>query len=327
MNAAVNTSTYAFEARHVTKKFGANVVIEDLSIGFEPGMLHSILGPNGAGKTTLFNLLTRDLPVTSGEILLKGSPVTNLKPHQIARRGVGRSYQISSVYLDLTFLENVWLAAYRAAHGGRTGWWRNVCSYDSLRVQASELLTTLGLGQYEDTLAKSVSYGDQRLLEIAVTLATRPQILLLDEIPECGGIASQLDLARPLVQRQHFGADGGNTLECGLVGIAGALDDLGLQLRDQPRAFLDPAIEQAGQFLVGGGIAGQHAFARGLGRALPLDGQADAVFILGQRVHALVHGAGRCELSPQRHRKHHRQQPSQRAPKLGGYAPMIKFHS
>ncbi|MCW0209344.1 ABC transporter ATP-binding protein [Achromobacter veterisilvae] len=181
MSAAISTSTYAFEARHVTKKFGANVVIEDLSIGFEPGMLHSILGPNGAGKTTLFNLLTRDLPVTSGEILLRGASVTNLKPHQIARRGVGRSYQISSVYLDLTFLENVWLAAYRAAHKGRTGWWRNVRSYDTLRVQASELLQTLGLDQYENTLAKSVSYGDQRLLEIAVTLATRPEILLLDE--------------------------------------------------------------------------------------------------------------------------------------------------
>lgn len=181
MNAGTNTAVYAFEARHVTKKFGANVVIDDLSIGFEPGMLHSILGPNGAGKTTLFNLLTRDLPVSSGEILLKGACVTQLKPHQIARRGVGRSYQISSVYLDLTFLENVWLAAYRATHGGRIGWWRNVRSYDSLRVQASELLQSLDLGQYEHTLASSVSYGDQRLLEIAVTLATRPEILLLDE--------------------------------------------------------------------------------------------------------------------------------------------------
>src|SRR3546814_7516699 len=146
------------------------------SIGFEPGMLHSILGPNCAGKTTLFNLLTRDLPVTSGEILLKGASVTKLKPHQIARRGVGRSYQISSVYLDLTFLENVWLAAYRATHGGRIGWWRNVRSYENLRAQASELLHTLGLGPYEHALAKSVSYGDQRLLEIAVTLATQPEI-------------------------------------------------------------------------------------------------------------------------------------------------------
>lgn len=177
----MTANTYAFEARNVTKKFGANVVIEDLSIGFEPGMLHSILGPNGAGKTTLFNLLTRDLPVTSGEILLKGDTVTKLKPHQIARRGVGRSYQISSVYLDLTFQENVWLAAYRAAHGGRIGWWRRVEHYDALRTQASQLLSKLGLEQYEHTLARSVSYGDQRLLEIAVTLATRPEILLLDE--------------------------------------------------------------------------------------------------------------------------------------------------
>ena len=177
----MTANTYAFEARNVTKKFGANVVIEDLSIGFEPGMLHSILGPNGAGKTTLFNLLTRDLPVTSGEILLNGDTVTKLKPHQIARRGVGRSYQISSVYLDLTFQENVWLAAYRAAHGGRIGWWRRVEHYDALRAQASQLLSKLGLEQYEHTLARSVSYGDQRLLEIAVTLATRPEILLLDE--------------------------------------------------------------------------------------------------------------------------------------------------
>jgi branched-chain amino acid transport system ATP-binding protein len=172
---------YAYEARHVTKKFGANVVIEDLSIGFEPGMLHSILGPNGAGKTTLFNLLTRDLPVSAGEILLKGDPVTRLKPHQIARRGVGRSYQISSVYLELSFLENVWLAAYRAAHGGRVGWWHRVERYTALRKQASELLHELGLGQYEHAQAAAVSYGDQRLLEIAVTLATRPEILLLDE--------------------------------------------------------------------------------------------------------------------------------------------------
>lgn len=177
----MTASTYAFEARNVTKKFGANVVIEDLSIGFEPGMLHSILGPNGAGKTTLFNLLTRDLPVTSGEILLKGDIITKLKPHQIARRGVGRSYQISSVYLDLSFQDNVWLAAYRATHGGRIGWWRNVDSYGALREQASQLLRQLGLDQYEHTLARSVSYGDQRLLEIAVTLATRPEILLLDE--------------------------------------------------------------------------------------------------------------------------------------------------
>lgn len=178
---AAHTSGHVLEAVGVTKKFGANVVIENLSIGFAPGMLHSILGPNGAGKTTLFNLLTRDLPVTAGEILLRGERITAMKPHQIARLGVGRSYQISSVYLDMSFLDNVWLAAYRARHGGRTGWWKQVGGYGEIRDQACDILEKLGLIGFRDLPAKAVSYGDQRLLEIAVTLATRPDILLLDE--------------------------------------------------------------------------------------------------------------------------------------------------
>src|SRR5690606_24078640 len=92
---------YILEARNLTRKFGEIAAVQDLSIGFPRGQLHSILGPNGAGKTTLFNLLTRDYPVTSGEIYLKGERITRLQPHQIAQRGVGRSYQISSVYLGL----------------------------------------------------------------------------------------------------------------------------------------------------------------------------------------------------------------------------------
>ena len=157
--------------------------------------------------------------------------------------------------------------------------------------------------------------------------ANRTQVLLLDELAECRCIAGQLDLARPLVQRQHLGPDGGDALQRRLVRIAGALDDLGLQLGDQCRAFLDPAIEQAGQFLIGGGIAGQHPLARGLRCTLPLNGQADATLVIGQRLHAVLHGAGRRKLCPQRYRKHHRQQAAQRAPKLGGHAPLIKFHS
>jgi len=138
-------------------------------------MLHSILGPNGAGKTTLFNLLTRDLPVSGGEILLRGEKITGLKPHQIARRGVGRSYQISSVYLDLSFHQNVWLAAYRKEKNGGTGFWRSVGSYKKIGETAARLLDTLGLAEFSDVPAKATSYGDQRLLEIAVTLATDPR--------------------------------------------------------------------------------------------------------------------------------------------------------
>lgn len=169
------------EARNLTKKFGQVAAVQDLSICFPKGQLHSILGPNGAGKTTLFNLLTRDYSVTSGDIYLKGDRITGLKPYQIAQCGVGRSYQISSVYLDLSFLENVWLAAHGAERRGRTGFWKPVSSYHKATVRSKQLLSDLGLEPYMYTPAKAVSYGDQRLLEIAVTLATGPEVLLLDE--------------------------------------------------------------------------------------------------------------------------------------------------
>jgi len=175
------SADYILEARNLTRKFGEIAAVQDLSIGFPRGQLHSILGPNGAGKTTLFNLLTRDYPVTSGEIYLKGERITRLQPHQIAQRGVGRSYQISSVYLGLTFLENVWLAAHGAERRGRTGFLRPISHYREAQRKSEQLLAELGLDRYTHTLAKAVSYGDQRLLEIAVTLATGPEVLLLDE--------------------------------------------------------------------------------------------------------------------------------------------------
>ncbi len=182
----------------------------------------------------------------------------------------------------------------------------------------------LGLLHGRIALAALQLHEDFQRVHIA---ADGTQVLLLDELAERRGIARQLDLAGPLVQRQHLGTDAGDALQRSLVGLAGTLDDLGLQLGDQARALLDPAVEQARQFLIGGGIAGQHPLARGFRCALPLNGQTDAVLIFGQRLHALVHGAGRRKLCPQRYRKHHRQQAAQRAPKLGGHAPLIKFHS
>lgn len=195
----MSATPFVLAAENLTKKFNANTVIEKLSIGFEGGMLHSILGPNGAGKTTLFNLLTRDLPVSGGEILLRGEKITGLKPHQIARRGVGRSYQISSVYLDLTFHQNVWLAAYRKEKNGGTGFWRSVGSYKKIGETAAHLLDTLGLAEFHDVPAKATSYGDQRLLEIAVTLATDPEILLLDE-PTAGLSQKETERIKNFIQ-------------------------------------------------------------------------------------------------------------------------------
>lgn len=171
----------ALEAVNVSKKFGSMTAVDEVSIRFQTGRLHTILGPNGAGKTTLFNLLTKDYKPDGGEIHLLGEAVTSLKPHEIARRGVGRSYQITSVIRELTFFENVLLAAYRAQRSGRFGFWREVRQDPQAAAQARELLSGLGLERFNDRKAADVSYGDQRMLELAVTLATRPQVLLLDE--------------------------------------------------------------------------------------------------------------------------------------------------
>ena len=171
----------ALEAVNISKKFGSMTAVDEVSIRFQTGRLHTILGPNGAGKTTLFNLLTKDYKPDGGEIHLLGEAVTSLKPHEIARRGVGRSYQITSVIRELTFFENVLLAAYRAQRSGRFGIWREVRQDPQAAAQARELLGGLGLERFNDRKAADVSYGDQRMLELAVTLATRPQVLLLDE--------------------------------------------------------------------------------------------------------------------------------------------------
>lgn len=169
------------EAVSISKKFGHNVVMKDLSIRFTEARLHSILGPNGAGKTTLFNLLTKDYPVDKGDILLNGERVTKLRPDQIARKGVGRSYQITSVLRELTFFENVWLAAYRAEKDGYLGAWQNYMDHKQTQIETNRILSEFGLEKFSNRKAGEVSYGDQRLLEFAVTLATRPKILLLDE--------------------------------------------------------------------------------------------------------------------------------------------------
>jgi branched-chain amino acid transport system ATP-binding protein len=171
----------ALEAVKVTKRFGSNTAVDEVSMQFAQGRLHTILGPNGAGKTTLFNLLTKDYQPDGGAIRLLGEDVTSLKPHQIARRGVGRSYQITSVIRELTFFENVLLAAYRAQCGGRMSLWAPVRRDPVASRQAMALLDKLHIERFAHRKAADVSYGDQRMLELAVTLATSPAVLLLDE--------------------------------------------------------------------------------------------------------------------------------------------------
>jgi branched-chain amino acid transport system ATP-binding protein len=175
-------SQVILETRGLTKRFGANVAVSEVSLSVETGVIHCIIGPNGAGKTTLFNLLTKDLQPSSGTILLAGHDITSLKPHEISRRGVGRSYQITSVFPHMSVRDNVWVATYRHRRGGQFNFWSRQGAYPDVDARADEVLAEIGVGTaYGDMLAGELSYGDQRLLEIAIALATSPRLLLFDE--------------------------------------------------------------------------------------------------------------------------------------------------
>ncbi|WP_122673092.1 ABC transporter ATP-binding protein, partial [Pseudomonas viridiflava] len=136
--------------------------------------------PNGAGKTTVFNLLTKFLPPTRGEILYQGQPITRLKPNEIARLGLVRSFQISAVFGHMSVMENVRVALQRKL-GNSFHFWKSERSLDELNVQALQRLEDVGLLDYADTLTLELSYGRKRALELATTLALDPNVLLLDE--------------------------------------------------------------------------------------------------------------------------------------------------
>ena len=166
-----------------------------------------------------------------------------------------------------------------------------------------------------------------KVLQRIGVAANGTQILLANEVAHGFDIAGQLDLARLLVQRQDLGTHGCDLLQGGLVGIAlSQFDDLCLQCTIDGHAFADTLVHALGQRLVGGHIAGEHALACGLGRTFPLQGEVDAIVIVGQSLHAGLQGLGGRVLVPQRDGQHHGQKPAQSAPQLGGDTPLIELH-
>src|SRR6478735_1812978 len=167
-------------ATHLTRRFGGLAAVNDVSLDLWRGRIHAVIGPNGAGKSTLTNLLSGDLPPTSGTIHLGGTEITGRSPEAIARAGLGRSYQKTNIFLPFTVWENVRLAAQsRAQHPAR--WLRKATSFAAVNEQAQRALELAGLASRRDVLAGTISHGEQRQLEIAMTLATAPSVLLLDE--------------------------------------------------------------------------------------------------------------------------------------------------
>jgi branched-chain amino acid transport system ATP-binding protein len=168
------------ETRGLTKEFKGFVAVQDVSLKIRRGSIHALIGPNGAGKTTCFNLLTKFLEPTAGQILYNGADITGEKPAQIARRGIVRSFQISAVFPHLTVLENVRIGLQRKL-GTSFYFWKPEASLGVLDARALELLEAVDLGAFARTVAVELPYGRKRALEIATTLAMDPAVMLLDE--------------------------------------------------------------------------------------------------------------------------------------------------
>jgi len=168
------------EIRGVVKSFGGLRALQDVSFSVRQGEIRAIIGPNGAGKSTLFNVMTGLFPPDSGEVVFDGGRITGLPPYRIIRKGIGRSFQITNIFPRMTVFENVQVALF--AHQGKS---RNPFGlarrYPSVAKDVLAILGQVGLAEKHELSASILSHGDQKRLEIAISLASRPKLLMLDE--------------------------------------------------------------------------------------------------------------------------------------------------
>ncbi|MGB6242226.1 MAG: ABC transporter ATP-binding protein [Castellaniella sp.] len=188
--------------RGLVKRYGGLLVTDHVDLDILPGEIHAVIGPNGAGKTTLIGQIMGEIPSDEGHISLNGQSIDRLPMPQRVRAGIGRSYQLTSVIQRLTVLENAVLAV-QGARGHGFHFWTPAVETPALKDRADELIDLMGLSRQRDALAASLSYGQQRQLEMAMALASNPKVLLLDE-PMAGmghgdtGSAMMVDLLRRL---------------------------------------------------------------------------------------------------------------------------------
>ncbi len=190
MDQNVQTRNIILEAKNLRKVFGGLIAVDDVSIQIRSHSLHSIIGPNGAGKTTLFNLLSGTMEPNSGTVLLRDKDITGTPAHKLAHLGLGRSFQITNIFPNLTVLENIRLAAQALGKDNL----KLLSSYDRFTdyIRTAEaVITQVGLGGKEETFARALPHGDKRKLELGIMLAGDPDVLLLDE-PTAGMSSDQV---------------------------------------------------------------------------------------------------------------------------------------
>jgi branched-chain amino acid transport system ATP-binding protein len=187
------------EARNLTKSFKGFVAVNGINLKIRSGEIHALIGPNGAGKTTVFNLLTKFLTPTEGEIIYRGEHITNDPPQMVAQRGIVRSFQISSVYLNLNVLDNVRLALQRPLVSARR-FWQTGSSVAHLDAVAADVLKLVDLDGVATQRAGDLPYGRKRALELATTVAADPVLMLLDE-PTQGLGFEEVDRITALIKK------------------------------------------------------------------------------------------------------------------------------
>jgi branched-chain amino acid transport system ATP-binding protein len=183
----------------VCKSFGRTEIVRDVNLDVVRGERHAIIGPNGAGKSTLFNLISARFPVSAGRIELNGDDITDLRAFEINRRGLSRSFQITNIFHNLTVFDNVRCAVLWSL-GYRYSFWRRLSALSDAGDRAEEVIQRIGLRRRRDELASTLSYAEQRALEIGVTLAGGADVVLLDE-PTAGMSRSETEDAVALIRR------------------------------------------------------------------------------------------------------------------------------
>ncbi len=188
----------------VTKSFGGLMALSEVSLSISRGQIYGLIGPNGAGKTTLFNVLTGLYHADHGEFQLNGIHLANKKPHKIAQHGLARTFQNIRLFANMTALENVMVGRHARTHTGVLGAILRTpharAEEKEIRDRARELLSYMGIAAFAEDLAKNLSYGDQRRLEIARAMATDPQLLALDE-PAAGMNATETTALKKLIEK------------------------------------------------------------------------------------------------------------------------------
>ncbi|MCX8520706.1 MAG: ABC transporter ATP-binding protein [Rhodoferax sp.] len=193
------TQDCILQTKKLSKEFKGFVAVDRVDLSVRRGSIHALIGPNGAGKTTCFNLLTKFIRPSSGQILFNGQDITQDAPAQIARRGIIRSFQISAVFPHLSVLENVRVALQRKL-GTSFHFWKPERSLHRLNERAMDLLAAVDLQSSAHTLTVELAYGRKRALEIATTLAMDPELMLLDE-PTQGMSLEDIDRIRQLIKK------------------------------------------------------------------------------------------------------------------------------